>query len=253
MIDSPSAPLAAAPPETIPVFSGWLGSWQVSVERRPLGVGELSRRYDRLAARWDRVLQRLGLPRAYEAATALADGGRALDCGTGTGAMSRALARVCPTPFELDAIDASPRMLQHARLRFDEAGIAATLRKGDVCTLPYPDDTFDLVMTAHVLEHLAEPAGALAEMVRVLKPGGWLVASVTRRSIPGMWIHLKWRTHRLTEVELERWLRDADLHRVRCLSLRDDPIYRRLSLACTGRKPRSGWNRTEHSTKRRNP
>ena len=264
MTDSPSAPLAMPRRETIPVFTRWLGSWQLSVARRPLGAGELARRYDRVAAGWDGLLHRLRLPRAYEAllrrsltpelVTALADGGRALDCGTGTGAMSLALGRICPAPFALDAIDASQRMLAHARLRLDEAGLAATLQHGDVCALPYPDATFDLVMTAHVLEHLADPAIALAEMVRVLKPGGRLVVSVTRRSIPGMWIHLKWHTHRLTEIELERWLRAAGLQGVRCLSPRDARIYGRLSLACTGDRPRGGAHRIDHSNeKRRNP
>ena len=233
--------------QTIPVFSRWFGSWRLSLQRRALDAGQLTRRYDRAAPGWHRMLDRLGVPDAYEtllrsvlaedAAGLNAADLRVLDCGIGTGALSCALARVLPAPFRLDAIDISPRMLERASGRLRDAGVEASLRQGDVRALPYEAGTFDLVMTGHVLEHLADPAPALGEMVRVLKPGGLLIACLTRRSPLGAWVQLKWRTHRVTPAEAESWLGTCGLEHVRCRSLDHRAICRHLSLACIGRKP----------------
>ncbi len=232
---------------TIPVLVRWIGSWQISLRRRALSTGELARRYDRAAPGWSRMLDRLGFPSAYETLLreVLGEAGsevdkvhlRVLDCGVGTGALSCALARVLPAPFKLDAIDISPRMLELARGSLRDAGLKASLRRGDVRKLPYGDGIFDLVMTSHVLEHLVDPSAALDEMVRVLKPGGLLVACLTRRSPLGLVLHLKWRTHRVTPTQAEAWLRGRGLEGVRCVLFNDSPCCRQLSLACVARKP----------------
>ena len=234
--------------QTIPVFARWFGSWQVSVQRLPFSSPELTRLYDWAAPGWDRTLDRLGYPGAYETllGRVLSEEGlegtgvqpHVLDCGVGTGALSGALARVAPTPFKLDAIDISARMLERASRSLRDTDLEVTLRQGDVCALPYRSDVFDLVMTAHVLEHLVDPSLALHEMVRVLKPGGLLIACLTSRSAFGMIVHLKWRTHRVTPAQAERWLLESGLDNAHCLSLDDRSWLKRLSLACVGRKPR---------------
>ena len=233
--------------QTIPVFAGWLGSWRISVQRLAYSSPELTRRYDRAAPGWGRTLERLGFPAAYETLlrSVLSEEGqdtlgprpRVLDCGVGTGALSSALARALATPFELDAIDISRSMLERARRSFRDTGLEATLRHGDVSELPYGSGGFDLVMTSHVLEHLADPAAALSEMVRVLKPGGLLVTCLTRRSPLGMLVHLKWRTHQVTPAEAQSWLIESGLENTRCLSFEDRVLCRQLSVACVGRKP----------------
>jgi SAM-dependent methyltransferase len=50
--------------------------------------------------------------------------------------------------------------------------------RGDARRLPFPDDTFDVVITSEVLEHIQDDVGAIAEMVRVLRPGGRFAATV---------------------------------------------------------------------------
>ena len=50
--------------------------------------------------------------------------------------------------------------------------------RGDGTTLPFADDTFDIVITSEVLEHIQNDVGAIAEMVRVLKPGGRFAGTV---------------------------------------------------------------------------
>ena len=234
---------------TIPVFARCLGSWQLSLQRRPLSTAELARRYDRAAAGWSRTLERLGYPGAYERllGRVLHDempnlaGARVLDCGIGTGALSAALARVSPAPFALDGIDISPHMLARARQNLGQSlgqsGRAVTLRQGDARALPYGDAVFDLVMSAHLLEHLVAPRAALDEMLRVLKPGGLLVVCLTRRSLLGMLVQLAWRTHRVAPAEAEGWLSASGLQDVRCLAFGRRAISCQLSLACLGRKP----------------
>jgi len=254
----PTPRALSAPPdprdreETIPVLARWFGSWQISLRRRAMSGRELARCYDRAAPGWSRTLDRLGYPGAYEAVLREAVlreafGGdapgvagarlRVLDCGVGTGALSCALARVSPAPFTLDAIDISPSMLARADRRFRDRGLETTLRQGDVRALPYDDGVFDLVMSAHVLEHLADPGLALHEMVRVLKPGGLLIACLTRRSPLGIYVHLRWRTHRVTPAQAEGWLFECGLENARRLSFDDRALCRRLSVACVGRKP----------------
>jgi demethylmenaquinone methyltransferase/2-methoxy-6-polyprenyl-1,4-benzoquinol methylase len=206
------------------------------------------------------MLERLGYPVAYETLLGRVLGEEALqlawarphvlDCGVGTGALSIALARVLATRFKLDAIDISPRMLEQASSSLCDADLEVTLRYGDVRSLPYGENVFDLAMTAHVLEHLVDPGVALDEMVRVLKPDGLLIACLTRRSVLGMIVHLKWRTHRVTPAQAERWLLDTGLENVHCLSLDDRALCKRLSVAVVGRKPRLAGVPSEAPTER---
>jgi SAM-dependent methyltransferase len=55
---------------------------------------------------------------------------------------------------------------------------APRLRRIDLAALPFPDADFDVVIANHVLEHVADDAGALAEIRRVLRPGGWAMLAV---------------------------------------------------------------------------
>ena len=103
--------------------------------------------------------------------------------------------------------------------------------------LGYGNGVFDLVMTAHVLEHFVDPSVALSEMVRVLKPGGLHIACLTRRSSLGMYVHLKWRTHRVTPAQAESWLLESGLENARCQSFDHHAFSRHLSVVCVGRKP----------------
>lgn len=235
------------PTTKIPVYSRSFGSWHLSLQRQPLGTPELTHRYDREASRWSKVLARFGVPHAYEsllrgtlgeAVSAVAGTPpRVLECGIGTGALSAALEGVLPAGASIDAIDISPAMLEQAHTRFRDSALNVTLRKADIRELPYANDRFDIAMTAHVLEHLVSPGEALREMSRVLKPGGLLIACITRRSALGMAVHVKWRTHRVTPAQAKEWLIDSGFEHVRCLAYGEGSIVRHLSVACIGRKP----------------
>ncbi len=104
--------------------------------------------------------------------TAFADGAEVLEAGCGTGAQTLALARRSPGA-RITAVDLSPVSLAAAQARLAAAGIGnVALREADLRVLPFPPASFDHVFVCFVLEHLAEPAAALAGLLPVLRPGG---------------------------------------------------------------------------------
>jgi ubiquinone/menaquinone biosynthesis C-methylase UbiE len=95
---------------------------------------------------------------------------RILDVGCGTGALLSELARREPSA-ELVGIDPAPQMLAIARGRVPPA---VSLLEGWAEKLPCQDESFDLVVSCNMLHYVREPAAALREMARVLRPGGHL-------------------------------------------------------------------------------
>jgi ubiquinone/menaquinone biosynthesis C-methylase UbiE len=109
-------------------------------------------------------------------------GGRALDLGCGTGVVSLALAR---RGFEVIGVDHSPEMLGRAREKLAAAAVEASLERGDVRALRFGDGEFDCVTIQGLLHHLEELDGCVAEMVRVLRPGGFFyISEPTRDETP---------------------------------------------------------------------
>ena len=161
---------------------------------------------------------------------------RVLDCGVGTGSFTLAFTHACKAQVRIEAVDISQQMLKQAQQRLERAGYKMTTACADVRSLPYPDNQFDVVLAAHVMEHLPDPVVAIKEISRVLKPGDWLIICFTRQSIIGRYIQLKWRTHRLTEKIGEAWLKSADLNTHR-MNLGSHGNFRLTSLICIGSKP----------------
>ena len=96
-----------------------------------------------------------------------------LDVGCGPASITADLAeRVAPG--RVVALDAADGALEAARATLSERGLSEQVEvaSGDVMTLPFEDASFDVVHAHQVLQHLADPVGALAEMRRVTRPGG---------------------------------------------------------------------------------
>ena len=101
------------------------------------------------------------------------DGGSILDVGCGTGEIAARLAERFPGASYV-GIDLEEPHLERARLRCAGFGPRVRFERGDALQLDFPDASFDLVVSRHVLQALPDAARALQEMVRVARPGGRL-------------------------------------------------------------------------------
>ncbi|MFF7459249.1 methyltransferase domain-containing protein [Kitasatospora sp. NPDC008115] len=103
---------------------------------------------------------------------AVAPGERALDIGSGTGSETLVLAAAAGPGGTATGLEPHPGLRALAERRAAEAGSPARFLDGDALALPLPDADLDAVRCERVLQHLTEPARAVAEIARVLRPGG---------------------------------------------------------------------------------
>ena len=106
---------------------------------------------------------------------------RVLDCGCGMGFYLLAMARL--QPLQLVGLDGDAGRLAWAR----RTCVPAQLLRGDMRCLPFADASFDRVLASEVIEHIEDERAALAEIYRILQPGGVLAISVPHASYPFWW------------------------------------------------------------------
>ncbi|HEX2254615.1 MAG TPA: class I SAM-dependent methyltransferase [Thermoanaerobaculia bacterium] len=148
--------------------------------RQPPDRGDERAVQDAVAGDYERLRYALPAARRYhdwwlERMLALADpqrlAGRVLDAGCGTGIL---LERLGPRGL---GVDLSLGMLLAARRR------GGAVAEGDALALPFADGSFDLVFARALLHHLPRPAAGVAEIARVLRPGGQAVFADTNHSL----------------------------------------------------------------------
>ncbi|TDM08675.1 MAG: bifunctional demethylmenaquinone methyltransferase/2-methoxy-6-polyprenyl-1,4-benzoquinol methylase UbiE [Ideonella sp. MAG2] len=137
--------------------------------------------FDSVASKYDVMndLMSMGMHRAWKVYTVavanLQPGQKALDIAGGTGDLAMAFAKkVGPTGMVVHT-DINEAMLSTGRDRLLDKGLALPTNLCDAEKLPYPEGTFDLVSVAFGLRNMTHKDVALAEMCRVLKPGGRLL------------------------------------------------------------------------------
>lgn len=131
------------------------------------------RRYDRIARVYDRM-ERFSERRFAPMRADLwrrVRGPRVLEVGVGTGKNMPSY----PPGAGVTAVDLSPRMLDQARARAAHLGRAVDLREADAQALPFPDASFDTAVATFVFCSVPDPVLGLAEVRRVLVPGGQLL------------------------------------------------------------------------------
>jgi SAM-dependent methyltransferase len=124
---------------------------------------------------------------AADVAAVAPAGAQVLEVGCGPGHLSTRLAH---HGFEVTGLDLGPAMIARAQANTDRAanrgGRQPSFLVGDVAALAFPDRSFDLVVSTLSMHHWADPAAALAEIGRVLRPGGRALIWDFR---PGIWPH----------------------------------------------------------------
>jgi demethylmenaquinone methyltransferase / 2-methoxy-6-polyprenyl-1,4-benzoquinol methylase len=145
----------------------------VSVETGRLSSPEVRSMFDRIAPVYDAMnrVMTAGLDQRWRRETVKAvvrSGDRVVDACCGTGDL--AVAALKAGAREVVGLDFSPRMLERARRKQQ----AVTWVEGDVLALPFADSDFDSATVGFGVRNVADLPGALAELRRVLKPGGRL-------------------------------------------------------------------------------
>lgn len=201
--------------------------WQLVIaEGSYLGPRIVTLLYDWAAPAYERIKQfepeleqwYLGLPLAYALERIPAP--FVLDVGTGTGRLPRALLFQPRFGGHVVGLDLSRRMLAYAaHLTRPYAG-RVTLIWQDARFLPFPDDTFDAVTSLEMLEFTPHPRAVLAEMVRVLRPGGVLLVTnrvgrearfLPGRAFPRERFRALLGEFPLEEIRVQLWQVDYDL------------------------------------------
>jgi ubiquinone/menaquinone biosynthesis C-methylase UbiE len=130
--------------------------------------GRSSRVYDFVARR---VLRGVYRRLADDVAAVAPDGGAVLDVGTGPGVLLVELATRRPD-VRLTGVDLSADMVAAATRNLMPFADRASVSVGDVTSLPFPDQSFDLIVSSLSLHHWDHPEAAVPELARLIRPGG---------------------------------------------------------------------------------
>ena len=119
---------------------------------------------------------------------------RVLDLGCGRGFYANNVAKIYPE-MQIWGVDMSEKYLNQAR----QAGKKnVTWEIGDATNLKFANNFFDWIICSEVLEHISEDKKVLAEISRVLKPGGKVIITVPHKNYPSAWDPLNWTIERIS-------------------------------------------------------
>ncbi len=192
--------------------------------------------FDSVASRYDVMndLMSLGMHRAWKA-FAVAQGGvregsRVLDVAAGSGDLARAFAHRAGASGQVWLTDINGAMLRVGRGSLEDKGLVLPLAQCDAEHLPFPDDYFHCVSVAFGLRNMTHKEAALAEMRRVLAPGGALLVLEFSK----VWAPLSgaydWYSFKVLPWLGARIAKDAASYQYLAESIRVHPDQEQLSL-----------------------
>jgi demethylmenaquinone methyltransferase/2-methoxy-6-polyprenyl-1,4-benzoquinol methylase len=191
--------------------------------------------FDSVASSYDLMndLMSMGLHRAWKAYTVavanLRPGDKVLDLAAGTGDLTQAFApKVAPGGLVVHT-DINEAMLRVGRDRLIDAGVSLPATICDAEALPFGNGRFDLVSVAFGLRNMTHKDRALAEMARVLRPGGRLLVLEFSRPAPVLRKPYDWYSFNILP-RIGQWVAgDADSYRYLAESIRVHPDQAELS------------------------
>ncbi|MDT9001319.1 bifunctional demethylmenaquinone methyltransferase/2-methoxy-6-polyprenyl-1,4-benzoquinol methylase UbiE [Paucibacter sp. APW11] len=190
--------------------------------------------FDSVASRYDIMndLMSMGMHRAWKAYTVavanLQPGERVLDIAGGTGDLSRAFARHVGERGMVVHTDINEAMLRQGRNRLLNEGLVLPTNLCDAEQLPYKDASFDLVSVAFGLRNMTHKDQALAEMCRVLKPGGRLLVLEFSRVAEPLRKPYDWYSFKILPKLGQMIAGDAESYRYLAESIRMHPAQQEL-------------------------
>ena len=185
--------------------------------------------FDSVASKYDLMndLMSAGLHRAWKAYTVqvanLKPGERALDIAGGTGDLARAFARKVGETGMVVHTDINEAMLRQGRDRLLDEGLIRPTSLADAEKLPFKSESFDLVSVAFGLRNMTHKDLALAEMCRVLKPGGRLLVLEFSRIAEPLRKPYDWYSFNILPKLGSMFAGDADSYRYLAESIRMHP------------------------------
>lgn len=185
--------------------------------------------FDSVAERYDVMndLMSLGLHRLWKSFTVSVvrprAGERMLDIATGSGDLADALARRVLPGGEVWITDINRRMLERGRDRLLDRGLTLPAAQCDAERLPFPAGYFDCVTVGFGLRNMTRKDAALAEMARVLKPGGRLVVLEFSKVWKPLEPAYDWYSFKVLPWLGDRVAGDAEAYRYLAESIRQHP------------------------------
>jgi demethylmenaquinone methyltransferase/2-methoxy-6-polyprenyl-1,4-benzoquinol methylase len=158
----------------------------------------------------------------------LKEGDRALDIAGGTGDLALAFAKKVGKTGQVVHTDINEAMLRVGRDRLLDAGVVLPTVVCDAEKLPFPDQHFDLVSVAFGLRNMTHKDRALAEMCRVLKPGGKLLVLEFSKVAPPLAQAYDWYSFKILPQLGKLVAGDADSYRYLAESIRMHPCQEEL-------------------------
>ncbi|MBL0730286.1 bifunctional demethylmenaquinone methyltransferase/2-methoxy-6-polyprenyl-1,4-benzoquinol methylase UbiE [Piscinibacter sp. HJYY11] len=197
-------------------------------------AGKVRGVFDSVASRYDVMndLMSMGLHRAWKAYTvavaALREGDKVLDIAGGTGDLAKAFAKKVGERGTVVHTDINEAMLRQGRDRLIDKGLALPTSICDAESLPFATGSFDLVSVAFGLRNMTHKDRALAEMCRVLRPGGRLLVLEFSKVAEPLQKPYDWYSFKVLPVLGKLVAGDADSYRYLAESIRMHPGQQEL-------------------------
>lgn len=133
-----------------------------------------------------------------------------LDVGCGAGQLSGHVLKFADPQAQITCFDLAPEMVRRARRRLKSD--VPNFLAADLTRLPFADSSFDCITCGYVLEHLPDPRPGLAELARVLQPGGRMLLITSEDNFGGAWTSRMWHCRTYNRRELRETCESLGLH-----------------------------------------